>query len=886
MDSPEVTKTASTPSAATETAAAASSIGSPIVQESPFSNYLSNLSPIKPVKNSRILPGYADLSSPPLVFTSPHIVSKCEASSLQRPQCPQKSGPETPKDNVGISSVDVPPGLEKCDSYLSSKFNVDSEKDGDHSSYTKEQHCSPSGVVDEYLSEPVDTECTDCVHSANPITETEPSIGPRGLANLQTIVLNADTDKEAPTFALPTSGQGSSNCVLSSDGLLYETLSVQNLHANEDYYDHVEAGLDDPGVSQLYRGMSRRCLQFEEAQGIGQGSVPAMNSPNSSSDPMGLRLPFSSAGMENSKILNPGIAAPSGKRTMINLTRGLISNRSPNHNSNARLSIPKRSGIGLHLNSIVKALPMECNVNESMKTHLSENEKCSTQLSNSVEKITHAEEKMLENQVVPAVVSATSDSLLTMKSVSALQSLEPNETPPKKRTLSLEQCENYNELNQSSPKKRRKKFTPDGDGCKRCNCKKTKCLKLYCDCFAAGIYCADSCSCQGCFNRPEHEDKVLETRQLIESRNPLAFAPKIVHQASGVPAVIGEEVNRTTPASARHKRGCNCKRSMCLKKYCECYQSNVGCSSGCRCEGCKNVFGRREDYTIVEEIMSSTTSKDGPNDIADEKLAGVDHSNDLFHADSSELESPAPFTPQCQFSEHGNDAPKSGPFSTRYLPSPLSHMSTIQSDSKTSSPTQTGDSLLAEIDCRDMEFTIAEMIGELSPKLDPISGICYLSPQRTASSSAVAASPSASKTKDLSTNVPRPQFEVGSGGTHMSSSIRWHGLPVTPMPSLGAGKMIEDVLMEEEDTTPEILKEACNPIQSVKATSPNKKRISPPHAHSKRLELGSIVSGGLKSGRKFILKAVPSFPPLTPCLDSKATKLPPTRKSNSQQQGK
>lgn len=27
-----------------------------------------------------------------------------------------------------------------------------------------------------------------------------------------------------------------------------------------------------------------------------------------------------------------------------------------------------------------------------------------------------------------------------------------------------------------------------------------------------------------------------------------------------------------TPASARHKRGCNCKKSSCLKKYCECYQ--------------------------------------------------------------------------------------------------------------------------------------------------------------------------------------------------------------------------------------------------------------------------------------------------------------------------
>ena len=33
-----------------------------------------------------------------------------------------------------------------------------------------------------------------------------------------------------------------------------------------------------------------------------------------------------------------------------------------------------------------------------------------------------------------------------------------------------------------------------------------------------------------------------------------------------------QEEAADTPASARHKRGCNCKKSLCLKKYCECYQ--------------------------------------------------------------------------------------------------------------------------------------------------------------------------------------------------------------------------------------------------------------------------------------------------------------------------
>ena len=53
-------------------------------------------------------------------------------------------------------------------------------------------------------------------------------------------------------------------------------------------------------------------------------------------------------------------------------------------------------------------------------------------------------------------------------------------------------------------------------------------LCSYCECFAAGVYCGDSCTCQGCFNRPEYEKTVMEAREQIESRNPLAFAPKIV----------------------------------------------------------------------------------------------------------------------------------------------------------------------------------------------------------------------------------------------------------------------------------------------------------------------------------------------------------------------
>ncbi len=60
-----------------------------------------------------------------------------------------------------------------------------------------------------------------------------------------------------------------------------------------------------------------------------------------------------------------------------------------------------------------------------------------------------------------------------------------------------------------------------------CNCKKSRCLKLYCDCFANGIGCTKECNCQGCLNNEtnceERKNAMLNTLE----RNPIAFKPKV-----------------------------------------------------------------------------------------------------------------------------------------------------------------------------------------------------------------------------------------------------------------------------------------------------------------------------------------------------------------------
>lgn len=63
----------------------------------------------------------------------------------------------------------------------------------------------------------------------------------------------------------------------------------------------------------------------------------------------------------------------------------------------------------------------------------------------------------------------------------------------------------------------------------------------------------------------------LAARKAIQDRNPEAFKPR-----------VKEEMKE-------HLTGCHCRKSACLKKYCECYTGKVPCSSRCRCVDCQNV---------------------------------------------------------------------------------------------------------------------------------------------------------------------------------------------------------------------------------------------------------------------------------------------------------
>ncbi|KAL8100196.1 protein tesmin/TSO1-like CXC 2 isoform X2 [Apium graveolens] len=583
-------------------------------EESPVFNYLNNLSPIVGVRSVHITQTINSLNfaSLPSVFTSPHVSTVKDSKFLKRHRLPDPSKLEFTSENLNevckqqkvigidddsselqnfgpVSAVAEPPyfpnELSKTLTYKSvnrdSELAVYSAKDtksipdltGSSSALGPPVHidsricqigseinlegvshfgeekevsgCDWENLLDDegnllIFESPIDSKSLN--DPSQKLFEPEMSCGTSLLNGLHKSIATqeVDTCQLSETDDLSFQHKESNmNEIAENRDLL---VSLSNCEAG-DTNEIVDAELP----SNMHRGLRRRCLVFEMA-----GSRRKPLTDISNVGPTMLSHPYD----------NP---------------------IKPKHD------IPRcnLSGIGLHLNALAST---SVNHNVTKSEALTTDRQQLSLFSSGV----CLDSSYRQEQPKESLVASSSE--INMLPAGEDMSLVEDAGQASEDVVN-------EALDHNSPKKKRHKLEcgAEGEACKRCKCKKSKCLKLYCECFAAGVYCIEPCACHECFNKPIHEDVVLAARAQIESRNPLAFAPKVIRSSESM-IEIREESGKT-PASARHKRGCNCKKSGCTKKYCECYQGGVGCSVNCRCEQCKNAFGRKHGSTPIGMVV-------------------------------------------------------------------------------------------------------------------------------------------------------------------------------------------------------------------------------------------------------------------------------------------